>query len=628
MMEQIREGSQNWVVKIILGFIILSFALTGVYSYLRGGPHGNAAAEVNGQSISRVELERAYQNERARMEAQSGDMFKQLSGNDAFMQQLRKGALEQLVNQHLVADAISDMGLRVSDSQVKDAILGYDAFKIDGKFDNDRYLAVLRNQGLTPSKFSEMVRVDLARQQFVDGVISSTIVLPEEAKTLYAASRQTRDIQVATVKAADFVGKVQVSDDEIKARYDSQPQGYMAPEQVAIDYLELSEKALEPSVTVSDQEISDYYKDNANQFKRPEKRRSSHILFTGKDAEAKAAAALKEIQGGKDFADVAKAESQDTFSATKGGDLGWNEQGVLDPGFDKALFAIAKEGDVAGPVKSAFGYHLIKLTGIQAGETKSLDEVKAEIKAQLTKKAAEDLFYKKQDELERLAFENPDSLVDAAKAVGLEVKHLPLFARAKAPAALNYPKVLDAAFSESVKLDKVNSEVIEAGPEHVFVVRASDFKDAHRKSLDEVKAEIQASLQGEKAKAKAEATAQALLDKLNAKEDVTAWLTENGLKFETFDGVNRNDTKVAPAVGRSAFSQQPGGRELVSLADGDSAVVEVKAVHAYEPKAEDQPVIDMWQKRLAQQREGDANRQFIDALRKTADIKVFNTDKG
>ncbi|WP_417356267.1 peptidylprolyl isomerase [Gallaecimonas pentaromativorans] len=624
MMEQKREGSQSWVVKIILGLIILSFALTGVYSYLRGGPGANAAAEVNGQSISRTDLERAYQNERARMEAQSGDMFKQLSGNEAFMQQLRRGALEQLVNQHLVADAISQMGLRVSDDQVKEAIRGIEAFQDNGKFDNERYLAVLRNQGLNPSKFSEMMRADLARQQFVEGILATSFVLPDEAKALYAASRQTRDIDSVTVKAASYLDKVAVSDDEIKARYESDPQGYMAPEKVALDYVELSADNLAKDIQVSDDEIGAYYNDNPNQFKRPEQRRASHILFTGDDAEAKAKAALKEIEAGKSFADLAKADSADKFSAEKGGDLGWNEKGVYDPAFDTALFGIKKEGDVVGPIKSSFGYHLIELTGVRPEAVKPLAEVKDQIKADIAKKKADDLFYDKQDKLEKLAFENPDSLQGAAKAAGLTVKHVALFARDQVPADVNYPKVLDAAFSDSVKLDKVNSEVIEAGKEHVFVVRASDYKEAHRKSLDEVKDAIAKTLRTEKAEAKAKATAQTLLDKLNAGDDVSAWLTEQGLTLETSKGVNRQDQKLAQAIVHSAFEQEKGGKELVALANGDSAVVKVDAIHAYQPTDADKPVIEMWQKQLAQQRSNEANKQFIDALRETAKVKYFN----
>ncbi|WP_115718299.1 peptidylprolyl isomerase [Gallaecimonas mangrovi] len=626
MMEQIREGSQSWIVKIILGLIILSFALTGVYSYLRGGSSANDAAEVNGQSISRSDLERAYQNERSRMQEQNGDMFSKLANNDSFIKQMRMGALQQLVNQHLVADAVKDMGLRVSDQQVKDAIRKLGAFQVDGKFDNDRYLAILNAQGLTPSHFSELMRADVARQQFVDAVLSTDFVLPSEAKAIYVASRQTRDIHSATVKAADYMDKVKVSDDEVKARYDAKPQGFMAPEQIALNYVELSADDLTKDVKVTDADIAAYYKDNSSQFKNPEKRRASHILFTGKDAKAKAEAALKEIQGGKDFAAVAKAESTDKFSAEKGGDLGWSQQGVYDKAFDKALFAIKKEGEVVGPIKSSFGYHLIKLTGIQPEAVSPLADVKGEIKEQLAKKKAEDLFYDKQDKLEKLAFENPDSLEGAAKAAGLTVQHTKLFARDDAPKAVNYPKVLDAAFSDSVKLDKVNSEVIDVSKDHIFVVRASDYKAAHRKSLEQVKDEITKNLRTEKAQDKAKATAQTLLDKLNAGGDISAWLKEQGINFVESKGINRRDQKLAPAIVRSAFEQDKGAKELVSLGNGDSAVVQVDAVHAYKPTDADKDIIAMWQKQMQQQRVNEANRQFIDALRETAKVKIYNLD--
>ncbi|EKE76263.1 SurA N-terminal domain-containing protein [Gallaecimonas xiamenensis] len=626
MMEQIREGSQSWIVKIILGLIILSFALTGVYSYLSGGPNGNAAAEVNGQSISRVELNRAYQNERARLESQNADMFSQLAGNEAFLNEIRRGALEQLINQHLMADAISEMGLRVSDEQVKAAIRDIPAFQIAGNFDNERYLAVLRNQGMSPSRFSEMMRADLARQQFVDGVLASAFVMPDEAKDLYAASRQSRDAMAVTVKASDFLATIEVSDEDIQARYDSEPQGYMAPEQVAVDYVELNADDLKAGVTVTDEQIQSYYQDNTNQFRRPEKRQASHILFTGDDAKAKAEAALKAIQGGKDFAEVAKTESTDTLSAEKGGDLGWIEPGVYKGDFDKALFAIAKEGDIAGPVESTYGYHLIKLTGIEMGTVKGLAEVKDSIKTLLVKKAADALFYEKQSKLEQDAFELP--LAEAAKNIGVEVKHVPLFARSAPPAALSNGSVLDAVFSDSVKLDRRPSGLLEVGPEHIVALVASDYKEAHRKALDEVKGEIATAIRSERAKAKAEELAQALLDKLNAGEDVSGFLADNKLSEETLDALARNDTKAAPAIVRSAFDQQPGNAELVTLASGDSAVVKVKAVHPYQPTEQDQFIIQMWQQQLAKQRADAANRQFIDALRKVAEVKYLNLSNG
>lgn len=627
MMEQIREGSQSWIVKIILGLIILSFALTGVYSYLRGGPAGNAVAKVNGQSISRNELERAYQNERARMESQNPSLFKQLAGNDGFVQQMRKGALQQLVNQKLVASAIADMGLRVSDEQVKNAIRDFDAFKVNGKFSNDRYRAVLHNQNMSPTHFSELVRADLARQQFVDAVMQTAIVLPSEAKSLYEAARQTRDGKAVIVKAADFTDKVEVTDADIKARYDANKTGYMAPQQVALHYLELSADDLKKDVKVTDQQIAAYYKDNTDQFMRPEQRRASHILFTGKDAEAKAKKALAEINGGKSFADVAKAESADTFSAKKGGDLGWNEKGVYDKAFDKALFAINKTGEVVGPIKSSFGYHLIKLTGIKPGAVKSLDEVKDQVRDKLAKKAADDLFYKKQDKIEQLAFENANSLQEAADAAGIKVQHTALFTKANAPKAVNYPKVLDAAFSDSVLQDKINSEVIEVAPEHIFVVRAADYKPAHRKPLAEVQDAIKANLTKEKAEAKAKAVAQSLLDAISDGKPVDTLLQQHQLSYSDYQAVNRNDQKVPANIVKALFAQSKGESELVNMASGDSAVVQVTAIHPYTAGKDDDSIIKMWQKQLQQQRVNAANQQFVEALRKEADVKVYSLER-
>ncbi|WP_341501513.1 SurA N-terminal domain-containing protein [Gallaecimonas sp. GXIMD4217] len=623
MLEKIREGSQSLIVKFILGLVILSFALTGVYSYLSGGAR-NAAAEVNGQTISRYELERAYQNERARMEAQMGDFFKQLMADENYVKQLRRGVLDRLINQQLTDEEVAALGLRVSDEQVKEAIRAIPAFQADGRFDNERYLAVISSQGMSPSRFRDLMRADMSRQQLIDGLLSSAFVLPSEAEAQYVASRQTRDIRYLTVKAADFADQVEVSDEEVKARYDARPEGYMAEEQVALDFIELSGAAIAKTIEVSDDDLQAYYQDNQKQFERAERRRAAHILLTGDDAEGRAKELLARINAGEDFAALAKDHSEDTFSGQNGGDLDWFDKGVMDPAFDEAVFAMTGEGEVVGPVKSSFGYHLIKLTGIEARQVRPFEEVKDSVKAQLVKQQAEERFYEQQEILERTTFENPDSLAIAAQELGVEVKHSPLFSRSQPAAMVRYPKVLDAAFSDMVILDGINSELIEVAPEHVFVVRMADHKPARRKALEEVAAEIKAELMAEKQRQLAEDKAAELLAKLEQGEDASAWLAENGLSFETSEAVGRNNFQLDQALVRGAFELTLASPvEQVTLANGDVAVLELTKVNDYQLQEADKAAVGQLAATLSRSRADGTYQQLLKALKAEAEVLYY-----
>ncbi|QSX31234.1 SurA N-terminal domain-containing protein [Shewanella cyperi] len=610
MLEKIRDGSQSAIAKGILVLVILSFAFAGVSSYL-GSSREAPAASVNGEDISKNELEQAFQNEKARMEQQMGEMFAALSADDNYLRSLKQGVLDRLVAEKLMDQTAKRMGLRISDEQIKQAIINEPAFQTDGKFDNDRYLAILSQMGYKTNSFRDMMRVDMTRRQLINGLVGSEFVLPGESTEIAKLQAQTRDVRFQMVDAEPFVAGISVSDEDAKGFYDANQDQFMTPELVSLEYVALNAADLAAAISVSDDEAKGYYDEHQGQYRTAEKRLAAHILVGFGDdeaaAKAKAEALHQQLVSGADFAELAKKESEDTFSGAQGGQLDWFEQGVMDPAFDGALFALQK-GQYSEVVKSDFGFHIVKLLDVQGGEQASFESVKDKILAQLKEKQAVDQYYGLHQKLADTSYEVPDSLAEAAKAIGAGVKATELFARDMAPAAVNFPEVLKAAFSDAVLHSGMNSEVVEVAPNSVMVVRVKEHKEAGTQPFEEAKADIIARLTQEKANEAASAKAQELLSKFNAGE---------ALELETKAGVARYSRELDPSIVNKAFQMAVGAADTVSLASGYALVVLDKINEA---SSVDEATQKALASRMASQNTEAAYRALIDSLKANAEI--------
>jgi peptidyl-prolyl cis-trans isomerase D len=435
MLERIREGSQGIAAKIILGVVIVSFAIAGVSSSL--GIQGSVpVAEVNGVEIAQTEYVRAYQNERNRMQQQFGEFFEQLAASPGYMEGIKSGVLDRLVEKELSQQLADELGLFIGDDQIKQAIIETTAFHVDGKFDNDRYLQTLARAGYTPSKFREIMREDMLTRQLLVALTNSEFSLDNEAAYFAKLQNQTRDIEYAEVSLEQFKQGVTAEQDELEASYQENIDRYQTPEQVSLSYINLTVDDLVDQITVSDEEIQQQYDASPDAYKRDERRRASHILI-GSDDKAKADDLLAQIKGGADFAELAKTHSEDTFSGEKGGDLDFFARGVMTSEFEDAAFALVNKGDVSDVVESEFGFHIIKLTDIEAESIQPLSEVKETIAVSIKREKANILFGEKQQLIADLAFEISDSLEDAAAEAGVKVETTPLFSAATAPAIVN-----------------------------------------------------------------------------------------------------------------------------------------------------------------------------------------------
>jgi len=588
MLEKFREGAQGPAAKIILGVVILSFALAGIGSYL-GRPTDTDAAIVNGDKISRQTFEQGYQNERARLENQLGDAFAMMADNPAAMAQFRKDVLERMVNELLLDQQAKALGLRISDAQIKAAIRQMPEFQADGKFSNERYLALLRQAGYAPEQFGQLLRRDMMRQQLVSGLQGSEFTLAGERQVVAGLLQQQRDIRYAVLPVDAFVDQADVSDDELKAYYEQYPEQFRSEEQVKVSYVQLDADRLAESIKVDEQQIEQYYQEHQDSYTQPERRRASHILIAFGDdkaaARARAEALQAQLQAGADFAELAKKASDDAFSGQNGGDLDWMEQGVMDPAFDEAVFALPKPGALSAVVESPFGFHIIKLTDLQPASVMPLEQVHEDIAASIRHNEAMDQFYGLQQTLAEVSFEIPDTLDDAAEAVGAIVQHADWFSRSDAPDALADPKVLQVAFGDQAIDDRLNSELITLEQNRVMVLRVTDHRQPSTQPFEQVEDKIRQRLVQQKAAAKAFELQQQIVKSVRAGESVDALLADVGSEFTQVEKLTRENREVNASIVKQAFAMaKPDGDTPVvaalSLDNGDKVVVQLSAVHA------------------------------------------------
>ncbi len=615
MMERLREGVNSIAVKIILGLIILSFVFAGVGSYIVGGG-ANVAAKVGNVEIARGEFEQAYQNERNRMQSQLGDYFASLLADPAYAESFRKSVLDRMINDVLLEQHAESLGLRISDAQIRQMILDMPQFQNNGAFDQEIYQASLRRAGFSADSFAEYLRRDLVKNQLMMALQGSEFTLPSEVELQSKLLTQTRDIRTLTLPLSAFAENADITAEEIQQYYDENPAQFTRPEQVKVAYIELSAEALKGAVDISDDEIQQYYDEHLDKYSTAEQRSVSHILVQGDD-EAKAQAILDQLNAGADFAALAQEKSEDIGSSEEGGSLGWIEKDVMDPAFEEAAFALSSVGDRTGLVKTDFGYHIIQLDALKASQSKPLSEVRAEIVAELSDQIAVDEFYSLQNELEKVAFEFPDSLDDAAQAVNLEIQTTDFVSALDAPELLKTPAVMQVLLSPEVKEDGLNSEVVEVAPEHVIVVRVDDVREQTVLPLTEVREQVEVQLAAAKGEQQAlELGTQLVVELKDGKQDL---LKSNNIAFGELETIDRNSplaatafAMVKPQAEQSTFAQS---KDM----EGNVVVIELTKVAAnFDPAYNEQ--ISAQMERVSTQQDLTA---VLTVLRNNADIEYF-----
>ncbi len=634
MLQALRGKKSSIVIKIVLVVITIGFSFWGIESYLFTRVD-SSVANVNGTEISQDQFRQRFDETRQRLMQQSNG---QLDASFFERPEMKKQVLDQLVNERVLLEANKELGITVTDDRIKREILAVPAFQKDGKFDPDTYKMLLQAQQMSPRSFEERVREDLAVRELPQQVGSAVLVTDAELDSYLRLKDQRRDFRYVKLdKPAPDTAPV--SDDAIQAYYKEHVAEFTTPERVALDYLELDGSKLEVNATPDDAVLKERYEKEKSRFVSAEQRLASHILVKvggkgspddQKAALAKAEGIAKEAKAGKDFAALAKQDSDDLGSRNQGGDLGWLEKGQTDEAFENALFAMNK-GDISDPVLTSDGYSIIDLRDIRAGKTRSFEDVKPELAKEYAATEKDRAYTDKAGRLTDLTYQDPSSLDSAAKDLGLTVQKTELFARNGGAGIAENPKVVKAAFSDTVLVQNNNSDPIEIGPNHIVVVRIAEHKPATPMPLEGVKELVRARVEAERGSKQAREHADKLFADLGNGEPLEKIAEAAKAKVETQQGIAREAVNVDSAIVAAAFSlprptaDKP-SRQRVALGGDAYALLQLDSVTDGDPSKLDAKTREAARNTLGQAIATTAAREFIDALRGQAKIRT-STEK-
>jgi peptidyl-prolyl cis-trans isomerase D len=565
--------------------IIPSFVLFGIEGYTRFNESGEPVATVNGQDITKAEWDQAHQQESQRLREAMPTLDSRMLDSEG----ARYATLERLVRQRLLAAAASKLNLYTSDARLARDLQQNEAIatlrKPDGTLDVEAYRQLVGRQGLTPETFEARVRADLSQRQVSQGILGSGFAPTALATVSLNAFFERREVRVAPFAAADFAAQVKPTDADIETFYNANQALFQAPEQAEIEYLVLDAAALQNSVTFNEADVRTYYDQNASRLSGTEERRARHILLTvpagapsaEKDAVRKRAEELLAQVRAKpaSFADVAKAQSQDTGSAVNGGDLDFFGRGAMVKPFEDVVFSLTK-GAISDLVETEFGFHIIQLTDIKAPPVRSFESMRPEIEAELKKQQAQKQYAEAADNFSNLVYEQADSLQPAADRLKLQVRKATVQRQPQAgvTGVLANQRLLGALFDTESIDKKRNTEAIDTGSGQLVSGRVVQHMPARTLPLaevrDQVRTRLVAARSAELARAEGEKQLQAWKSGADAKGLGSAMVVsrENmqGLAQPALVAALSADPKNLPAwVG-------------VNLADQGYAVVKVEKV--------------------------------------------------
>ena len=504
MLDFVRNNKK--ITQGFLALITLPFAFWGVDSYVRNAGVDANIASVGGRKITQQELQAAMREQQDRMRSQLGTKI-----DPALFEtpQMRRAVLDSLITQRLLAEQARTARLAVGDEQLVQFIAGVPSLQENGKFSNERYEALVAAQGMSKEMFEARLRQDMAMQQLMLPVTEAGITGRAAAGRWLATQLERREVGELLLLPEAYSSQVKLAPDAVQKHYETNRKQFELPEQVRAEFLTLSQEALTAQAVVSDEEVKAYYQTHGDRYKGAETRRASHILISAAkdapEAEVKAAKAkaeellaqLRKAPG--DFAKLAKQSSQDPGSAAKGGDLDWFGRGAMVKAFEEAAFSL-KEGQTSEVVRSDFGYHIIRVTGVRPERVKPLEEVRVEILAELKREAGMKKYAEAAEAFGNMVYEQADSLKPAAEKWKLEIRQTTWLARGgKLPAPFDNAKLAAALFSDDGLKNKRNTEAVEIASGTLVSARVLEHKPAALQPLDAVKGDIEKRLIGEEA---------------------------------------------------------------------------------------------------------------------------------
>ncbi len=487
MLQTIRNKSKNWAWLIVV-IISVPFAFWGIERF-QTDDTDEVIFTVGERDISRMNFSRNFIAQKRQLEEQYADEYNTRVDEEALKQQV----FQRLILSGMIESAAEEFGYVVNDGQLAQYIKSQSVFQdADGQFDLEQYKTFLNLNGFSPNVYESEIRWNLKSNQIRESLIGSNLITNYEIEQFYEISSHEREFAWVLIPWRQELTNVSVEPEEAQAYYSENQSAFTVPEKVKIDYIELDADALADAIEVSDEQAEAYYANNEESFRTAEERRARHILFELED-KALAEEVLASLNAGADFSELAEQHSIDAASAESGGDLGFFKRGIMVPSFDLEVFGM-EIGDLSELVETQFGYHIIQLDDIKAGEQRSFAEVVDEVKDEFKKNQALEAFFTLQEQMATAAFENTLSLEPIAEIVQLPIQTTDWFTREEGTELAENSNIRNAAFSDEVKAKENNSQLIELSPTRVAVIRVSDTEAAFVKPFETVEQEINGEL--------------------------------------------------------------------------------------------------------------------------------------
>ncbi len=626
MFDAVRNNKR--IVQIFLALITLPFAFWGVDSYFRASGGAGELASVGGSKISQQEFSQAMREQQDRLRGQLGREF-----NPAMLEtpEARQAMLDSLVTQRVMLLHASKSGLTAGDAQVREVIGSIPALQEEGKFSLRRYEQALRAQGLTQAGFEAKLRQDLTLQQMVQAISDTAIISNAAAESAIAIQLEERQVSEVAVLPGQFAGRVKIPAEAVRDYYEKNRRQFEVPLQIRAEYVVLSREALAAQASVSPEEIKAAYERNAKNYVAQEERRASHILIQSPpdapEAEQKAARARIESilqqarKSAGDFARLAKEHSQDPGSGPKGGDLGYFARGAMVKPFEEAVFSM-KENQVSDVVRTEFGFHIIRLTGIKPRKVRSLEEARDSISSELRLQAAGKKFAEAAEVFSNMVYEQSDSLQPAAEKFGLQVRQTDFFDQANrvpaGPLAGN-ERLFSALFSEDALKHKRNTDAVEVAPNTLAAARVLELRPAQLREFDSAKGDIEKKLAAEEAGRLATKDGESKLARLREGEPMAlSWGPSQTVVRQPMRG-------LAPEAQRAIFKAAAVRLPTyvgMQMPNGSYVIYRISEVRSGAGKSAGNPLARAQRAQLSQLSGVEDFNAYITALRERYGVKV------
>ncbi len=611
MLGSIRNKTKGVVAYFIVGLITIPFALFGINEYFTGASNV-VVATINDNDISKEEFLVEFNPEKRRLQRQLSEKY------DAnFDLKLKQFIINRMIDSQLLDQLADELGHVTTAAELKFTIQADDAFKENSKFSMEKYKQLLRLNGYNVAKYESTKLQDLTQNQIKYNLLDSAFVIPSQLDKLQKLNDQQRKFSHVVLNADNYIEEVKVDAKSIKDYYDNQKESFFAPEQVKVEFVELSLAEIAKKIEVSEDELFNFYEEGSESFTTEEERKAQHILIEDK-AEAQKVVDL--LAKGVEFNKLAQEYSVDTGSKDNGGDLGFFTRGVMVPGFEQEVFAMSA-GQTSGLVKSEFGYHIIKLNEIKPGILRSFADVRSELSNTYKQTKAQKSLYDSTEQLANLAYES--NLEEVVDQMDLKLNTTEFLARNHA----DYEKgFVNAAFSDVVLNKNENSEVLELAEHRYVVVRLKEKLAQRQKVFSEVKGEINTHLTTVLAKTFIDNIAQQIVKSLKSGDKDTAkeLMDKNQLKFSDVIWVDRVSNDVdkdivsmvfklpKPSANSSTYSSQTLSKSSVVVIDLNSVKTDVSSKSKSSLKSS-----------LLEFEANEIFSSILKNLRSNAEIKIF-----